>query len=65
MHGCSEQIGKFAAALTRAQSQMANPEKTFTATIRSPFPREAPASDGAQEKSIARFQQINPLNFGR
>ena len=41
MHRCSEQIGKLAAALARAQSELTNPEKTLTATIRSPFPREA------------------------
>jgi hypothetical protein len=41
MHSCSEQIGKLAAALARAQSELTNPEKTLTATIRSPFPREA------------------------
>jgi hypothetical protein len=41
MHSCSEQIGKFAAALARAQSELTNPEKTLTATIRSPFPRES------------------------
>lgn len=41
MHRCSEQIGKLAAALARAQSELTNPEKTLIATIRSPFPREA------------------------
>ena len=40
MHSCSEQIGGLAAALARAQSELTNPEKTLTATIRSPFPRE-------------------------
>ena len=28
------------AALARGQSELTNPEKTLTATIRSPFPRE-------------------------
>ena len=41
MHRSSEQIGKLAAALARAQAELTNPEKTLTATIRSPFPREA------------------------
>lgn len=41
MHRCSEQIGKLAAALARAQSELTKSEKTLTATIRSPFPREA------------------------
>ncbi|MGY4478384.1 ERF family protein [Bradyrhizobium sp. USDA 3364] len=36
----SEQIGAIAAALARAQADLVNPEKTLTATIRSPFPRE-------------------------
>lgn len=40
MHSCSERIGKLAAALARAQSELTNPEKTLTATIRSAFPRE-------------------------
>lgn len=41
MHRCSEQMGRLAAALAQAQSELTNPEKTLTATIRSPFPREA------------------------
>jgi hypothetical protein len=41
MHSSSEQIGAIAAALARAQGELTNPEKTLTATIRSPFPREA------------------------
>ncbi|WP_375764353.1 ERF family protein [Bradyrhizobium sp. Pha-3] len=36
----SESIGAIAAALARAQADLVNPEKTLTATIRSPFPRE-------------------------
>lgn len=40
MHSCSEQVGRLAAALARAQSELTNPEKTLTATIRSLFPRE-------------------------
>ncbi|MCP1970835.1 ERF family protein [Bradyrhizobium elkanii] len=36
----SERIGTIAAALARAQADLVNPEKTLTATIRSPFPRE-------------------------
>ncbi|MCP2218504.1 MULTISPECIES: ERF family protein [Bradyrhizobium] len=36
----SERIGAIAAALARAQADLVNPEKTLTATIRSPFPRE-------------------------
>src|SRR6202166_3355197 len=40
MHRSSESIGAIAAALARAQGELTNPEKSLTATIRSPFPRE-------------------------
>src|SRR3954447_26699264 len=40
MHQSSDNIGAIAAALARAQANLANPEKTLTATIHSPFPRE-------------------------
>src|SRR5678815_2116244 len=40
MQRCSETIGAIAAALAKAQAEIANPEKALTATIRSPFPRE-------------------------
>ncbi|EHR04604.1 ERF family protein [Bradyrhizobium sp. WSM471] len=40
MHQSSERIGTIAAALARAQGELMNPEKTLTAVIRSPFPRE-------------------------
>ncbi|WP_409192509.1 ERF family protein [Bradyrhizobium sp. RDM4] len=40
MHQSSERIGTIAAALARAQAELMNPEKTLTAIIRSPFPRE-------------------------
>ena len=44
MQRCSETIGAIAAALAKAQAEIANPEKSLTATIRSPFPREADRS---------------------
>src|ERR1700692_3427223 len=44
MHRSSETIGKIAAALAQAQTQLENPEKTLTATIASPFPREGTTS---------------------
>ncbi len=51
----SETIGAIAAALAKAQSELANPEKSLTATIQSPFPREnaktfryAPLSSGLE-----------------
>lgn len=40
MHSSSDTIGKIAAALALAQKQLQNPEKTLSATIPSPFPRE-------------------------
>lgn len=40
MQQSSETIGAIAAALARAQANLTNPEKTQTATIHSPFPRE-------------------------
>src|SRR5450830_665045 len=53
MHRSSETIGAIAAALAKAQAEITNPEKSLTATIRSPFPREedrtfryAPLSSG-------------------
>ena len=44
MQRCSETIGAIAGALAKAQIDLANPEKSLTATIRSPFPREADRS---------------------
>src|SRR5437762_9919254 len=53
MHRSSESIGTIAAALAKAQAELANPEKSLVATVRSPFPREgnrtfryAPLSSG-------------------
>jgi ERF superfamily len=53
MQHSSDRIGALAAALATAQAEMANPEKSLTATIVSPFPREgtrtfryAPLSSG-------------------
>src|SRR5947209_5012636 len=40
MHQSSESIGTIAGALAKAQAELSNPEKSLTATIRSPFPRE-------------------------
>jgi hypothetical protein len=53
MQHSSDRIGVLAAALAKAQAEIANPEKSLTATIVSPFPREgsrtfryAPLSSG-------------------
>jgi ERF superfamily len=40
MQRSSNKIGALAAALAKAQSEIANPEKSLMATIQSPFPRE-------------------------
>jgi hypothetical protein len=44
MQGSSETVGAIAGALAKAQIELANPEKSLTATIRSPFPREGDRS---------------------
>src|SRR5436190_22600563 len=41
MQRSSDTIGAIAGALAKAQIELANPEKSLTATIRSPFPRES------------------------
>ena len=41
MPQATETIGQIAGALARAQAELKNPEKSLTATIASPFPREA------------------------
>ena len=41
MHRSSKTIGAIATALAKAQGELSNPEKSLTATIRSPFPRES------------------------
>ena len=40
MQRSSNKIGTLAAALAKAQAEIANPEKSLTAAIKSPFPRE-------------------------
>src|SRR5438067_8930335 len=44
MQRSSETIGAIAAALAKAQIDLVNPEKSLTATIRSPSPREGDRS---------------------
>jgi hypothetical protein len=41
MQRYSDSIAAIAGALAKAQIELANPEKSLLATIRSPFPREA------------------------
>jgi hypothetical protein len=40
MQRSSDTVGQLAAALAKAQAEITNPEKSLTATIASPFPRE-------------------------
>jgi ERF superfamily len=63
VHHSSETIGAIAAALAKAQRDLTNPEKSLTATIQSPFPREgtrtfwyAPLSSGLEiiRKSLSQ-----------
>src|SRR4051794_24941723 len=44
MNNSSETIGAIAAALAKAQIELINPEKSLTATLRSPFTQEADRS---------------------
>jgi hypothetical protein len=65
MRRSSESIGAIAAALAKAQAEITNPQKSLTATIRSPFPREgdrtfryAPLSTGLDivRKALGRHE---------
>jgi len=65
MHRSSESIGAIAAALAKAQAELTNPEKSLSATIRSPFPRDpdrtfryAPLSSGLDivRKTLGRHE---------
>src|SRR5712691_1821099 len=65
MHRSSDSIGAIAAALAKAQAELTNPEKSLSATIRSPFPREpertfryAPLSTGLDiiRKALGRHE---------
>src|ERR1039458_788736 len=65
MQRSSESIGAIAAALAKAQAEFTNPEKSLTATIRSPYPREgdrtfryAPLSSGLDivRKTLGRHE---------
>jgi ERF superfamily len=65
MHRSSESIAAIAAALAKAQAELINPEKSLSATIRSPFPREgdrtfryAPLSSGLEivRKTLSKHE---------
>src|SRR5215208_1264174 len=58
MHRCSETIGAIAGALAKAQGELTNPEKSLSATIRSPFP-------GAGEKTFRYASLASGLDIVR
>src|ERR1700686_4130437 len=63
MHRSSETIGAIATALAKAQGELSNPEKSLTATFRSPFPREG---DGTfRYASLASGLDIVRKNLGQ
>src|SRR4029078_2695290 len=63
MHRSSEPIAAIAAALAKAQGELINPEKSLTATIRSPFPREADRS--FRYASLPNGLDSGPTSLGR
>ena len=63
MQRSSESIGAIAGALAKAQIELANPEKSLTATIRSPFPREA--DRGFRYASLANGLDLVRKSLGR
>ena len=63
MQRCSETIGAIAAALAKAQVELANPEKSLTATIHSPFPRES--SQNFRYASLASGLDLVRKSLGR
>jgi len=62
MHPCSESIGAIAGALAKAQTEIANPEKSLTGTIHLAVAkrsfRYAPLSGGLElvRKSLGRHE---------
>jgi hypothetical protein len=76
MHRSSESVAALASALAKAQAELTNPEKSLSATIRSPFPREqdrafryAPLSSGLDivRKTLGRHEiaAVNRLRSTR
>jgi ERF superfamily protein len=63
MQRSSGTIGAIAGALAKAQIELANPEKSLTATIRSPFPREADRS--FRYASLANGLELVRKSLGR
>src|SRR5258707_6317279 len=63
MQRSSETIGAIAAALAKAKGELTNPEKSLTATIRSPFPNEGDKS--FRYASLASGLDIVRKSFGQ
>ena len=70
MQRSSHSVGTLAAALAKAQAEIQNPEKSLTATIVSPFPREgvrsfryASLSSGLDLKPTPRKGRVNQSIF--
>jgi hypothetical protein len=63
MQRCSETVGAIAGALAKAEAEIANPEKSLTATIRSPFPREGNRS--FRNASLANGLDLVRKSLGR
>ena len=53
MHHSSESIGAIAGALSKAQSELTNPEKSLTATISLPFSDGKPTGPSAMRRCPA------------
>jgi hypothetical protein len=63
MQRSSETIGAIAGALAKAQIELVNPERSLTATIRSPFPREGDRS--FRYASLANGLELVRQSLGR
>jgi hypothetical protein len=63
MQRSSETIGAIAGALAKAQIELANPEKSLTAALRSPFPCEADRS--FRYASLANGLELVRKSLGR
>ena len=61
MQRSSNKIGTLATALAKAQAEIVNPEKSLTATIVSPFPREGQRTFRYASLSTASTSSANAL----
>ncbi len=67
MQRSSNKVGTLAAALAKAQSEIANPEKSLPATIESPFPREGQRTFryASLATGLDIVRKTVPVNSGR